>query len=73
VYVGWRCDKIASMLCTSDIIEGLRIMFTSHHYQLIFDRITAATVTFTPGMLQRVWQEIDYCWDVCCITGGSCI
>jgi hypothetical protein len=25
----------------------------------------------TPEMLSRVWQEIDYRWDVCRITNGS--
>lgn len=34
-------------------------------------RIYAATEQVTPDMLQRVWQEIDFRWDVCRITNGS--
>jgi hypothetical protein len=34
-------------------------------------RITAAVAEVTPEMLRRVWQEIDYRWDVCRITNGS--
>jgi hypothetical protein len=29
------------------------------------DRITAAVQTIDESMLQRVWQELDYCIDVC--------
>jgi hypothetical protein len=42
------------------------------HLQELKDRVAGATATVTPGMLQRVlWQETDYCWDVCSITCGS--
>jgi hypothetical protein len=27
-------------------------------------RITAATANVSKGMLQHVWQEVDYMWDV---------
>jgi hypothetical protein len=27
--------------------------------------ITAAIVNVTKGMLQRIWQEVDYRWEVC--------
>ncbi|KDR12797.1 hypothetical protein L798_13374, partial [Zootermopsis nevadensis] len=37
----------------------------------LWERITAEIVTVTPNMLECVWQETDYCWDVCRITGGS--
>jgi hypothetical protein len=32
--------------------------------------ITDAIPIVTPDMLQRVWQETDYRWNVCRITGG---
>jgi hypothetical protein len=31
-------------------------------------RIIAVVADVTPEMLCSVWQEIDYRWDVCCIT-----
>lgn len=34
-------------------------------------RIYAAVEQVTPEMLVRVWEEIDYRWDVCRITNGS--
>ncbi|KAG8304946.1 hypothetical protein J6590_081865 [Homalodisca vitripennis] len=34
-------------------------------------RITAAVAEVTPDLLERVWREIDYRWDVCRITNGS--
>jgi len=33
-------------------------------------RITAAVETITPDLLSTVWQELDYCLDVCCVTKG---
>jgi hypothetical protein len=30
------------------------------------ERITAAIADVKRGTLQRVWQEMDYRWDVCC-------
>jgi hypothetical protein len=41
------------------------------HLQALKDKITAVTATVTLDMLQRVWQETDCSWNVCCITGGS--
>lgn len=35
------------------------------------NRINAAVAQVTTDMLKRVWQEIDYRWDVCRITNGS--
>jgi hypothetical protein len=35
------------------------------------NRITAAVETITPDMLIKVWQELDYCLDVCCLTKGA--
>ena len=35
------------------------------------NRITAAVELVTLDMLQRVWQEIDFRWDVCRMTNGS--
>jgi hypothetical protein len=34
-------------------------------------RITAAVAEVTPDMLDRVWLEIDFRWDVCSITNGN--
>ncbi|PSN47688.1 hypothetical protein C0J52_20365 [Blattella germanica] len=34
-------------------------------------RIAAAVQQVTPDMLQRVWQEIDFRWDVCRMTNGA--
>jgi hypothetical protein len=34
-------------------------------------RITAAITVIDHDMLQRVWQELDYWLDVCCVTGGA--
>lgn len=34
-------------------------------------RIYTADEQVTPEMLQRVWQEIDYGWDVCRIINAS--
>jgi hypothetical protein len=33
--------------------------------------ITAATANVTKDMLQLVWQEVDYRWDVCRATDGA--
>lgn len=35
------------------------------------NRITATVALVTPDMLQRVWEEIDFRWDVCRMTNGS--
>jgi len=35
------------------------------------NRITAAVETITPDLLIRVWQELDYRLDVCCVTKGA--
>lgn len=35
------------------------------------NRISAAVDEVTPDLLERVWQEIDFRWDVCRITNGS--
>jgi hypothetical protein len=35
------------------------------------ERITAAVISVTPGMLQRVWSELDYCINVCRVTRGE--
>jgi hypothetical protein len=32
------------------------------------DRITHALQTITADMLHRVWDELDYCVDVCRVT-----
>ena len=37
------------------------------------NRITAAVETITPDLLSRVWQELDYCLDVCRVTKGAYI
>jgi hypothetical protein len=34
------------------------------------NRITVAVETITPDLLIRVWQELDYRLDVCCVTKG---
>ena len=34
-------------------------------------RITAALVTITEDMLQRVWHELEYRLDVSRVTGGA--
>ena len=34
-------------------------------------RITTATETISAVMLQTVWNELDYCADVCRITKGA--
>ena len=34
-------------------------------------RITEALITIDPDMLVRVWQEMEYRFDVCCVTKGS--
>jgi hypothetical protein len=34
-------------------------------------RITAVVAQVTPEMLLRLWQHIEYRWDVCRITNGS--
>ncbi|PSN47689.1 hypothetical protein C0J52_20366, partial [Blattella germanica] len=34
-------------------------------------RIAAAVQQVTPDMLQRVWQEIDFRWDVCRMANGA--
>jgi len=34
-------------------------------------RIRTATETITEDMLQTVWNELDYCVDVCRITKGA--
>ena len=36
-------------------------------------RITEALKTIDPNMLVRVWQEMEYHFDVCRVTKGSCI
>lgn len=35
------------------------------------NRISAAVAEVTPDLLERVWREIDFRWDVCRITNGS--
>jgi len=35
------------------------------------DRITHALQTITADMLHRVWDEYDYCVDVCRVTQGA--
>jgi len=37
----------------------------------IHDRITHAQETITANMLRRVWDEFDYCVDVCHVTQGA--
>jgi hypothetical protein len=37
------------------------------------NRITATVETITPDMLIKVWQEFDYCLDVCLVTKGAYI
>ena len=37
------------------------------------NRITVAVETITPDLLSRVWQELDYRLDVCCVTKGAYI
>jgi hypothetical protein len=34
-------------------------------------RITAAVKNINAHMLTRVWQELEYCIDVCCVTHGA--
>jgi len=36
------------------------------------NRITAAVETITPDLLSTVWQELDYCLDVCRATSVAC-
>jgi hypothetical protein len=35
------------------------------------NRITAAVETITPGILIRMWQELDYRFHVCRVTKGA--
>jgi hypothetical protein len=37
----------------------------------LLTRITAPVAEVTPEMLRRVWQGIDYRWDVCRVTNGN--
>ena len=37
------------------------------------NRITEAVETITSDLLSRVWQELDYCLDVCRVTKGAYI
>ena len=34
-------------------------------------RISTALQTVTQDTLQRVWQELEYQIDVCCVSGGA--
>jgi hypothetical protein len=38
---------------------------------LLRDRIVTAVASVDRGMLQRVWDEISYRWDICCVSQGS--
>jgi hypothetical protein len=48
----------------------LKIKFTCPFYPKIYQRIMAAVDTIDVDMLQRVWQELDYRFDVCRVTRG---
>ena len=37
------------------------------------DRITHALQTITAVMLHRIWDEFDYCVEVCLVTQGAYI
>jgi hypothetical protein len=34
-------------------------------------RITEAVAAVTRDMLRRVWEELDYRFDICCVTSGA--
>jgi hypothetical protein len=42
-----------------------------HSLQGLGKRIRLAVETITPEMLQLMWQEFDYCIDVCRVTKGA--
>jgi hypothetical protein len=61
-FTGPHADKLVP-LGIPNTITKLSSRITGH--------ITAAIASVTTDMLQRVWQETDYHWVICRITGGS--
>jgi hypothetical protein len=39
--------------------------------QQLKERIRTAHALMDEEFLAKVWQEVEFRWDVCCMTGGS--
>jgi hypothetical protein len=62
-----RSPDLTPLGCVKQVVYSDRI----HKIKRLKQRIREAAVSFTPDVLGRVWQEMEYRLDVCRATSGA--
>jgi hypothetical protein len=71
-----RTNCVAHLSCCGLFLWGyVKAQTYSQRVNTLYELnalITAAIANITKDMLQHIWQGIDYGWDVCRTTDGTC-
>jgi hypothetical protein len=63
-------SKTTDAKSVSCVTDGKEISQSSD-IDYLKQRITEAVAAVTCDMLRRVWEELDYRFDICCVTRGT--